>query len=61
MPAADVDADDVDTLLRRGVRLGTLDSAALAASLAEESDFEENDDEKTVGGRALVSRFVWLA
>jgi hypothetical protein len=56
-----VDADDVDTLLRRGVRLGTLDSAALAASLAEESDFEETDDEKTVGGRALVSRFVWLA
>ena len=61
MPAADVDADDVDTLLRRGVRLGTLDSAALASSLAEESDFEETDDEKTVGGRALVSRFVWLA
>ena len=50
-----MDAADVETLLRRGVRLGTLDSAALAASLAEESDFEETDDEKAVRGSWCLS------
>ena len=53
-PGTDVDSSDVGNLLLRGVELGDVNPAALAAGLAQGSDFEETDDERQVRVRRLV-------
>jgi len=55
-----VDAADVDNLLRRAVRPGALDPADLAASLAEESEFEGTDDERQVKNDCIPETQTFL-